>query len=180
MYSGTGRPGTAGGSRWCHGFCQRENKVITIIILHRTTSAKTRATATLRQRHIPPNVRCNLRPRSTKYLIMKKLTSLIFILISLNIYCQVDTINKSTTDNKMQLKIRPFIIGGQPDVMLVYKNSQINLDSITLRKIDPKWVRRFKVLKEKDFKSIHGDLNGTILLYPKRRYLDQIQTVLNK
>ena len=133
-----------------------------------------------RQRHIPPNVRCNLRPRSTKYLIMKKLTSLIFILISLNIYCQVDTINKSTTDNNMQLKIRPFIIGGQPDVMLVYKNSQINLDSITLRKIDPKWVRRFKVLKEKDFKSIHGDLNGTILLYPKRRYLDQIQTVLNK
>ncbi len=111
---------------------------------------------------------------------MKKLTSLIFILISLNIYCQVDTINKNTTDNNMQLKIRPFIIGGQPDVMLVYKNSQINLDNITLRKIDPKWVRRFKVLKEKDFKSIHGDLNGTILLYPKRRYLDQIQTVLNK
>jgi len=27
------------------------------IIQHRTTSAKTRATATLRQRHIPPNVR---------------------------------------------------------------------------------------------------------------------------
>lgn len=131
-------------------------------------------------RFILSTVRCNLRPRSTKYLIMKKLTSLIFILISLNIYCQVDTINKSTTDNNMQLKIRPFIIGGQPDVMLVYKNSQINLDNITIRKIDPKWVRRFKVLKEKDFKSIHGDLNGTILLYPKRRYLDQIQTVLNK
>jgi len=46
---GTGRPGTAGGSRWCHGFCQRENKQNNIITLHRTTSAKTRATATLRQ-----------------------------------------------------------------------------------------------------------------------------------
>jgi hypothetical protein len=80
----------------------------------------------------------------------------------------------------MQLKIRPFIIGGQPDVMLVYKNSQINLDNITLRKIDPKWVRRIKVLKEKDSKSIHGDVNGTILIYPKRRYHDQIQAVLNK
>ena len=64
--------------------------------------------------------------------------------------------------------------------MLVYKNSQIELDSITLRKIEPKWVRRIKVLKEKDFKSIHGDLNGTILLYPKRRYNDQIKTVLKK
>jgi len=49
-------PAPAGGSRWCHGFCQRENKVIINVILHRTTSAKTRATATLRQLHIPPNV----------------------------------------------------------------------------------------------------------------------------
>jgi hypothetical protein len=34
---------------WCHGFCQRENKQNNIITLHRTTSAKTRATAMLRQ-----------------------------------------------------------------------------------------------------------------------------------
>ena len=46
-------PGTPS---WCHGFCQRENKQITIISLQRTTSAKTRATATRRQQHIPPNV----------------------------------------------------------------------------------------------------------------------------
>ena len=49
-------PAPAGDPHWCHGFCQRENKLITITILHRTTSAKTRATATLRQLHIPPNV----------------------------------------------------------------------------------------------------------------------------
>ena len=42
-------PADAGYPHWCHGFCQRDNKVITIIILHRTTSAKTRATAKLRQ-----------------------------------------------------------------------------------------------------------------------------------
>jgi len=53
---GTGRPGTAGAPSWCHGFCQRENNQNNIISRHRTTSAKTRATATLRQRHIPPNV----------------------------------------------------------------------------------------------------------------------------
>ena len=33
---------------------------INLMTLHRTTSAKTRATATLRQRHIPPNVMCKL------------------------------------------------------------------------------------------------------------------------
>jgi hypothetical protein len=49
-------PGTPS---WCHGFCQRENKQINILTPHRTTSAKTRATATLRQRHIPPNVIAN-------------------------------------------------------------------------------------------------------------------------
>ena len=53
-------PASAGDSRWCHGFCQRENKQINIISLHRTSSAKTRATATLRQLHIPPNVRTHL------------------------------------------------------------------------------------------------------------------------
>jgi len=31
------------------------------IISHRTTTAKTRATATLRQRHIPPNVSTNFK-----------------------------------------------------------------------------------------------------------------------
>ena len=52
-------PAPAGIPSWCHGFCQRENKQNNIIILHRTTSAKTRATATLRQLHIPPNVMVN-------------------------------------------------------------------------------------------------------------------------
>ena len=42
-------PAPAGDSLWCHGFCQREHKQNNIIPLHRTTSAKTRATATLRQ-----------------------------------------------------------------------------------------------------------------------------------
>ena len=111
---------------------------------------------------------------------MKQLILILFILISMNIYCQEDTMNKNTTDKTTQVKLRPLLVGGRPDFVLVYKNSQINLDSITLRKIDPKWIRRFKVVKEKGSKSIHGDLNGTILLYPKRRYLDQIQTVLNK
>jgi len=64
-------PAPAGGSRWCHGFCQRENKVIINVILHRTTSAKTRATATLRQLHIPPNVRYN-----SSYMIFKGLGAL--------------------------------------------------------------------------------------------------------
>ena len=98
----------------------------------------------------------------------------------MNTYGQVDTINKNSTGRNVNITLTPKLIGGRPDVMLVDKDSQIKLDSITLKKIDPKWIRRFKVLKEKDSKSIHGDVNGTILIYPKRKYRDQIQAVLNK
>ena len=64
-------PAPAGGSHWCHGFCQRDNKQINIISLHRTTSAKTRATVRqlADQRHIPPNVMGN---SSTKAVYLDK------------------------------------------------------------------------------------------------------------
>jgi len=72
-------PAAAGDPHWCHGFCQRDNKQNNIITLHRTTSAKTRATATLRQLHIPPNVTSNA--MKTIYSI---LTGLLFLLTSCN------------------------------------------------------------------------------------------------
>jgi len=42
-------------------FAYPENLVTKRLIQHATTSAKTRATATLRQLHIPPNVVCKAR-----------------------------------------------------------------------------------------------------------------------
>gem|GEM_PF-6547977 len=56
-------PAAAGDSRLCHGFCQYENKQITIITLQRITSAKTRATPKRRQKHIPPAVSCQATKR---------------------------------------------------------------------------------------------------------------------
>jgi hypothetical protein len=50
-------PAHAGHSPWCHGFCQRENKQNNSITLHRTSSAKTRATVMLRQ-HAHTAERC--------------------------------------------------------------------------------------------------------------------------
>ena len=77
-------PASAGDSRLCHGFCQRENKQNNIITLYRTTSAKTRATATLRQRHIPPNVIANCK----KQLHMKKLLIIMIATISMAGNCE--------------------------------------------------------------------------------------------
>jgi len=49
-------PAPAGVSLLVSRFLPTRELSNNFIILHRTTSAKTRATATLRQRHIPPNV----------------------------------------------------------------------------------------------------------------------------
>ena len=112
---------------------------------------------------------------------MKQLISILFILIPVNIYCQVDTINKNLTGKIIDITLTEYELKGEPPtVMLVFEDSQINLDSITIKKIDPNWIRKIKVLKEKHFKSIHGDMNGTILIYPKRMYHDQIKAVLYK
>ena len=112
---------------------------------------------------------------------MKQLISILFILIPMNIYCQVDTMNKNLTGKLIDITLTAYELkNGRPTVMLVFEDSQIKLDSITIKKIDPNWIRKFKVLKEKHFQSIHGDVNGTILIYPKRKYHDQIKAVLYK
>jgi hypothetical protein len=107
-------PAAAGDSHWCHGFCQRENKQNNIITLHRTTSAKTRATATLRQRHIPPNVVRNL--NTLKYLEMKTTIKVLIILLLCS--CQ----NHSTTINKPEKS--------HPDLFIPEKSTTIQLNEI--------------------------------------------------
>ena len=54
-------PAAAGDSLLVSRFLPSREKSNSRIILHRTTSAKTRATATLRQLHIPPNVTTQLK-----------------------------------------------------------------------------------------------------------------------
>ena len=65
-------PAPAGDSLLVSRFLPTREQTNNIIILHRTTSAKTRATATLRQLHIPPNVRYN-----SSHMIFKGLGALI-------------------------------------------------------------------------------------------------------
>ena len=60
-------PAPAGDSLLVSRFLPTREQSINRIILHRTTTAKTRATATLRQRHIPPNVRVNSGPHSIQW-----------------------------------------------------------------------------------------------------------------
>jgi len=56
---GTACPGCRRGPPLVSRFLPTREQGNNRITLHRTTSAKTRATTTLRQRHIPPNVIAN-------------------------------------------------------------------------------------------------------------------------
>ena len=99
----------------------------------------------------------------------------------MNIYGQVDTINKHLKGKAIDKTVTEYEPKSErPTVMLVYEDSQIYLDSFTLKKIDPNWIRKIKVLKEKQLKNINGDKNGTVLIYPRKRYHDLIKSVLQK
>jgi len=59
VVSGAACPGSRRGLPLVSRFLPTRELSNNRLTLHRTTGAKTRATATLRQRHIPPNVRGN-------------------------------------------------------------------------------------------------------------------------
>ena len=113
---------------------------------------------------------------------MKQLIFILLIVIPINIFSQVDTINKKLTGNTVDrtLLTEYELKSGKPTLILVFENSQIILDSITIKKIDPTWIRKIKVIKDKKYKLLHGDINGTILIYIKRKYHNQINAVLKE
>jgi hypothetical protein len=61
-----------------------------------------------------------------------------------------------------------------PEMFLVVDTINIKLDSISVKKIDPKWINKVEVIKEEKYKNIYGDKGGVIMLYAKRRYYKKI------
>jgi hypothetical protein len=51
------------------------------------------------------------------------------------------------------------------------------LDSIP-DSINPNWIDKIEVLKSETQKYIYGDGNGIVLIYPKRKYFEQISLLL--
>jgi hypothetical protein len=45
-----------------------------------------------------------------------------------------------------------------------------------LDKIDPTWIKKIEVLKSEEEKNIYGNNNGIILIYPKKRFHQEIKT----
>ena len=106
-----------------NGFCQRENKLVTIISLQRITSAKTRATPKRRQLHIPPNV--------SKHLKMSALIYNAYYILVFGVYIYTAFISRTMNKNRFRPRIImaavTFIIG-----IILELSSKTNLSPGTI------------------------------------------------
>ncbi len=66
-----------------------------------------------------------------------------------------------------------------PKSMLVIDTTWYPLDKSTMAKIDSSWIEKIELFKNESEKNIYSDRNGTILIYPKRRFVDKTLMILN-
>jgi hypothetical protein len=68
----------------------------------------------------------------------------------------------------------------RPDIYISIDTFKIKLDSVSLKLINPKWIRKVEVVKSKKEKKIFGNKNPTAIIYPKRKFKEEILIILNK
>jgi hypothetical protein len=65
---------------------------------------------------------------------------------------------------------------GYRGYMLILGKENHRIDTTMLDKIDPTWIKKIEVLKSEEEKNIYGNNNGIILIYPKKRFHQEIKT----
>jgi hypothetical protein len=67
-----------------------------------------------------------------------------------------------------------------PDVYISIDSITIKLDSVSLKLINPDWIRKAEVIKSEKEKKTFGNTKPTVMLYPKRKYKQELLSNLNK
>jgi len=67
----------------------------------------------------------------------------------------------------------------KPALVLVLDTYRIHLDTMSLKLIQPNWIKRLEVIKSEKLKTVHGNTDGVVFIYPKRRYRKRILSNLN-
>ena len=63
-----------------------------------------------------------------------------------------------------------------PKIVLKIKSVICNLDSVSLQKINPEWIEKMEVFKKEE--DIGRDRTGSVLIYPKQKYYQDILSML--
>ena len=98
---------------------------------------------------------------------MKLFITSIFLICSTLIFCQNKTRQIKNPDDNNSPKFR-----------LVVDTTNYPLDDISMAKIDPGWIERIEVLKNKDKKDIYGNKNGLVLIYPKKSFVNNALMII--
>jgi hypothetical protein len=110
-----------------------------------------------------------------KFLIIFLLSFLpAFVIAQINL----DTIISRERPKLIEPNLYPPIV--YPDIYIQIDTFNIKLDTLSLKLIDPSWIRRVVILKEKKYKELFGDSKPVLLIYPKKKYKKEISDLFIK
>ena len=67
-----------------------------------------------------------------------------------------------------------------PKVFLILDTANVELDSLSAKSINPKWIKKIEVMKGKEYEQLYGNNDGVIYIFPKKRYKKRILINLEK
>jgi hypothetical protein len=67
-----------------------------------------------------------------------------------------------------------------PDIYIKIDTANIKLDTISIKLIDPKWIKKVVILKKEKYKKLFGDSKPVLMIYPKKKYKNKISALFVK
>lgn len=65
------------------------------------------------------------------------------------------------------------------EVYLIIDEVSILLDSISIQRINPKWIKNIEFVKKEKYKYIYGNGGGYALIYPKKKFKKKLSEYFN-
>ena len=85
---------------------------------------------------------------------------------------------KDTSEFKIVIRGEPSYTA-YPTLFLVIGTTKIQLDSLSIKKIEPNWIKRMEVIKEERYQNIYGNKDGVVFIYIKKRFHNRILKLLD-
>ncbi len=79
--------------------------------------------------------------------------------------------------NDISVQLNSKTLDSLPKFIIKMNKTEYFLDTIP-DSINPDWIKKIEVLKSKEQKYIYGNGNGVIIIYPKKKYFEQISSLL--
>lgn len=61
-----------------------------------------------------------------------------------------------------------------PELILKIDTLEIKLDSISIKRIDPNWIEKIEVIKDKQLMKQYENADGIVLIYPKKKFWEKL------